>query len=288
MMQVSPRVSVIIPTFNRRDYLPIALDSVLAQTYTDYEIVIIDDGSTDDTRDILAPYEKSIRYFYQENLGIAAARNRGIEESRGTYLALLDSDDYWLPGKLACQVEGLEKNPQWGMVATRCSSISPDGRFRRHNRPGKSGWILTDLFKSNFIRTSSAMITRQCLEQVGLFDTSLPECEEYDLWLRIAHRYPIGFITQPLTVYTDNPHGVSTDSLAGRHVRIRVLDKEYLRECLPPALYRRRMARNYHYLGRHYLRRGRRSEGKNYLRQAAQLNPLDLKNLFHYLLNLFP
>jgi glycosyltransferase involved in cell wall biosynthesis len=286
-MNTSPRVSVIIPTFNRRDYLPIALDSVLAQTYTDYEIVIIDDGSTDDTRDILFPYEQRIRYFYQQNSGIAAARNRGIEESRGMYLALLDSDDYWLPGKLACQVEGLEKNPQWGMVATRCSSISPDGRFRRHNRPGKSGWILIDLFKSNFIRTSSAMITRECLDQVGLFDTSLPECEEYDLWLRIAHRYPIGFINQSLTVYTDNPHGVSTDSLAGRHVRIKVLEKEYLRERIPPALYRRRMARNYHYLGRHYLRRGQPSEGKKYLRQALQLNPLDLKNLLHYTLTLF-
>ena len=286
-MNTSPRVSFIIPTFNRRDYLPIALDSVLAQTYTDYEIVIIDDGSTDDTRDILFPYEQRIRYFYQQNSGIAAARNRGIEESRGMYLALLDSDDYWLPGKLACQVEGLEKNPQWGMVATRCSSISPDGRFRRHNRPGKSGWILIDLFKSNFIRTSSAMITRECLDQVGLFDTSLPECEEYDLWLRIAHRYPIGFINQSLTVYTDNPHGVSTDSLAGRHVRIKVLEKEYLRERIPPALYRRRMARNYHYLGRHYLRRGQPSEGKKYLRQALQLNPLDLKNLLHYTLTLF-
>jgi glycosyltransferase involved in cell wall biosynthesis len=285
-MQINPRVSVIIPTFNRREYLPVALDSVLAQTYTDYEIVIIDDGSTDDTRDILAPYEQRIRYFYQQNSGIAAARNRGIEESRGAYLALLDSDDYWLPGKLALQVEGLEKNPQWGMVATRCSSISPDGRFRRHNRPGKSGWILTDLFKSNFIRTSSAMITRECLDQVGLFDTALPECEEYDLWLRIAYRYPIGFINQSLTVYTDNPHGVSTDSLAGRHVRITVLEKEYLRECIPPALYRRRMARNYHYLGRHYLRRGQRSEGKKYLRQALQRNPLDLKNLLHYTLTL--
>jgi glycosyltransferase involved in cell wall biosynthesis len=285
-MNTSPQVSVIIPTFNRRDYLPIALDSVLAQTYTDYEIVIIDDGSTDDTRDILAPYEQRIRYFYQENRGIAAARNRGIEEARGTCIALLDSDDYWLPGKLACQVEGLEENPQWGMVATRCSSISPDGRFRRHNRPGKSGWILTDLFKSNFIRTSSAMITRECLEQVGVFDTSLPECEEYDLWLRIAHRYPIGFINQPLTVYTDNPHGVSIDSLAGRHFRITVLEKEYLRKCIPPALYRRRMARNYHYLGRHYLRRGQRGEGRNYLRQALQLNPLDLKNLLHYTLTL--
>lgn len=280
-------VSVIIPTFNRRDYLPIALDSVLAQTYTDYEIIVIDDGSSDDTREILAPYAERIRYYYQENRGIAGARNRGIEESQGTYLALLDSDDYWLPRKLECQMEVFRKNPGLGMVATRCSSISAQGRFRQLNRPGKSGRILTDLFRSNFIRTSSALITRECLDRVGLFDTSLPECEEYDLWLRIAHRYPVGFINEPLTVYTDNPHGVSTDSLAGRLIRIRVLEKEYLKECIPRALYRRRMARNYHYLGRHYIKRGKRAEGRKYLRQALSLNPLDVKNLFHYTLNIF-
>lgn len=280
-------VSIIIPTFNRRDYLPIALDSVLAQTYTDYEIIVIDDGSSDDTRDILLPYAQRIRYFYQENRGIAGARNRGIAESRGACIALLDSDDYWLPRKLERQMALLKENPQWGMVATRCSSIAADGRFRKQNRPGKSGWVLTDLFRSNFIRTSSALITRECLDRIGLFDTSLPECEEYDLWLRIAHRYPIGFINEPLTVYTDNPHGVSTDSLAGRLVRIKVLEKEYLRECIPRSLYRRRMARNYHYLGRHYLKRGEEREGKKYLRQSLSLNPLDLKNLLHYTLNLF-
>jgi len=281
------KVSVIIPTFNRRDYLPIALNSVLAQTYRDYEIIVIDDGSSDDTREILTPYAKSIRYFYQENRGIAGARNRGIGESRGPYIALLDSDDYWLPRKLEHQIAHLKENPQWGMVATRCSSISADGRFRKQNRPGKSGWILTDLFRSNFIRTSSAMITRECLDRVGCFDESLPECEEYDLWLRIARHYPVAFINEPLTVYTDNPHGVSTDSLAGRLVRLKVLEKEYLKECIPQALYRKRLARNYHYVGRHYLKRGERSEGKKYLKQALSLNPLDLKNLLHYTLNVF-
>jgi len=280
-------VSVIIPTFNRRDYLPIALNSVLAQTYRDYEIIVIDDGSSDDTREILTPYAKSIRYFYQENRGIAGARNRGIGESRGACIALLDSDDYWLPRKLEHQIAYLKENPQWGMVATRCSSISADGRFRKQNRPGKSGWILTDLFRSNFIRTSSAMITRECLDRVGCFDESLPECEEYDLWLRIARHYPIAFINEPLTVYTDNPHGVSTDSLAGRLVRLKVLEKEYLKECIPQGLYRKRLARNYHYVGRHYLKRGERFEGKKYLKQALSLNPLDLKNLLHYTLNVF-
>jgi len=280
-------VSVIIPTFNRRDYITIALDSVLAQTYKDYEIIIIDDGSSDDTREILKPYRDNLRYFYQENRGIAPSRNRGIEEARGDYIALLDSDDYWLPEKLEHQVNGFRENPQCGMIATRCSSIDPSGRFRKHNRPGKSGWVLLDLFKANFIRTSSAMITRECLTTVGLFDESLTECEEYDLWLRIAKHYPISFINDPLTVYTDNPHGVSTDSLVGRLIRLKVLEKEYLKESIPSALYRKRLAQNYRQVGRHFLKRGKKEEGKRYLRHALALNPTNLKSLFYYTISAF-
>ena len=281
------KVSIIIPTYNRRDYITTALDSVLGQTYKDYEIIIVDDGSSDDTKEVIRPYGEIIRYFYQENRGIAAARNRGIRESRGEFIALLDSDDYWHPEKLKRQVNYLTENPQYGMVATRCSSIAPDGTFRKKNRPGKSGWILTDIFKSNFIRTSSALITRKCLDTVGLFDESLPECEEYDLWLRIAKDFPIAFINEPLTVYTDNPQGVSTDSLAGRLVRIKVLEKAYLKESIPPAIYRKRLSRNYHYLGRHYLERGRKKEGMESLKRSLSLNPLFIKNFLYYMWNIF-
>jgi len=278
------RVSVIIPTFNRRDYITIALDSVLTQTYKDYEIIIIDDGSSDNTKEVLKPYQNRIRYFYQQNSGIPATRNRGIREAHGEYITFLDSDDYWLPEKLELQIECFKQNPHYGMVATRCSSISPDGRFRKKNRPGKSGWVLNSLFKANFIRTSSAMIRKECFERVGLFDQSLPECEEYDMWLRIAKQYPIGFINKPLTVYTDNPQGVSINSLSGRLLRIKVLEKDYLKECIPSALYRRRLASNYHYLGRHYLDSGERNEGRKYLKHAITLYPLNPKILFYYIL----
>ena len=281
------KVSIIIPTFNRRDYITTALDSVLAQSYKDYEIIIIDDGSSDDTKEVLKPYQNNIRYFYQDNRGIPATRNKGIREAQGDYIAFLDSDDYWLPEKLKRQIECFKQNPHYGMVATRCSSITPDGRFRKKNRPGKSGWVLTDLFKANFIRTSSAMIEKECFEKVGLFDESLPECEEYDLWLRITKHYPIGFINEPLTVYTDNPRGVSTDSLAGRILRLKVLEKDYLKECIPSALYRKRLASNYHYVGRHYLNRGEISEGRKYIKRSLSLNPLNLKYLFYYTLSLF-
>lgn len=281
------KVSIIIPTFNRRDYITIALDSVRVQTYKDYEIIIIDDGSSDDTKEVLKPYQENVRYFYQDNRGIPATRNKGIREAKGDFIAFLDSDDHWLPEKLERQIECFSKHPHYGMVATRCSCTTPEGKFLKKNRPGKSGWILTDLFKANFIRTSSAMIKKECLEEIGLFDESLPECEEYDLWLRIAKQYPIGFIDEPLTVYTDNPQGVSTDSLAGRLQRLKVLEKDYLKECIPQALYRKRLASNYHYVGRHYLKQGEKREGKKYLKHAITLDPLNLKILFYYTLSLF-
>ena len=281
------KVSIIIPTFNRRDHITIALDSVLAQTYKDYEIIIIDDGSSDDTKEVLKPYQDNIRYFYQENKGIPITRNKGIREAQGQYIAFLDSDDYWLSEKLERQIACFKKNPHYGMVATRCSSITQDGRFRERNRPGKSGWILNDLFKANFIRTSSAMIKKECFEKVGFFDESLPECEEYDLWLRIATRYPVGFINKPLTVYVDNPQGVSTNSLAGRLLRQKVLEKNYLKECIPLTLYRKRVAGNYYHIGKHYLNQGAKSEGKKYLKQSINLYPLNLKMLFYYILSLF-
>jgi len=275
-------VSVVIPTYNRARIIPKAIDSVLSQTYPDYEIVVLDDGSTDGTRDLIGSYASGkIRYFHQGNRGIAGARNAGIRQCAGAYIAFLDSDDYWLPDKLAQQMALFSRHPEYGLVATCCASVRYDGSFRATNRSGKSGWALQDLFKKNYIRTSAAVVTRQCLDAVGLFDESLRECEEYDLRLRIAAAFPIGFISEPLAVYVDNPEGVSTDSLTGRLYRLQVLEKDYLRQRIPPRLYGRRIADTCHYIGRHYLSRGQVSEGRDYLRRAQRLAPLYMKNLFY-------
>jgi len=107
------------------------------------------------------------------------------------------------------------------------------------------------------------------------------------LWLRIAKHYPISFINDPLTVYTDNPHGVSTDSLVGRLIRLKVLEKDYLKDSIPSALYRKRLAQNYQHVGRHFLNRGKKEEGKRHLRHALALNPINLKNLFYYTVSAF-
>jgi len=274
-------VSVVIPTYNREKIVTTAIESVLAQTWRSYEIIILDDGSTDNTREAVLSYGEKIKYFSPDNRGIAGARNGGMRHGAGGCIAFLDSDDYWKPEKLERQMALFKEHPEYGMVACQCASVQADGTCREKNRPGISGWVLEALFRKNFIRTSSAVITRQCLERVGYFDESLREGEEYDYWLRVAAAFPVGFINQPLAVYVDNPGGMSTDSLAGRLHRLRVLEKAYLREKIHPRTYKRRIADTCHYIGRHYLNRGNKQEGRAYLKRAQGLHPLYIKNLFY-------
>ncbi len=274
-------VSIVIPTYNRETFITKALDSVMAQTYQHFEVVVIDDGSTDNTRDVVQAYGEKVHYFYQRNKGIAGARNAGIKKSCGSYIAFLDSDDYWRPEKLERQMALFHEHREYGLVASCCASVRLDGSFREKNRPGKSGRVLTDLFIKNFIRTSSVVIKKACFEKVGLFDEELRECEEYDLWLRIAAQYSVGFINESLAVYVDNPEGISTDSLAGRLFRLKVLEKEYLREKIPLKIYNRRIADTCHYIGRHYLTAGNVAEGRCYLKKAQTLSPFFLKNFLY-------
>lgn len=282
---MEPLVSVIIPTYNRAAYLQKALQSVKEQTYQSLEIIVIDDGSTDDTGKMLENYGGQLRYFYQENRGISGARNAGIKSARGEFIAFLDSDDYWLPEKTAQQLALFKQHPEYALVAARCASIRLDGSYREKNRPGKSGWVLEDLFKANFIRTSAAMVKQECFKNIGLFDEELRECEEYDLWLRIAAQYPVGFINKSLAVYVDNPDGASTDSLTGRLYRLRVLEKQYLQDTIPANLYARRIADTCHYIGRHYIKKGEKARGVQYLLKAQKLRPAYLKNITYLFLS---
>jgi GT2 family glycosyltransferase len=146
--------------------------------------------------------------------------------------------------------------------------------------------VLENLFQANFIRTSAAIIRKECFHEVGLFDEELKECEEYDLWLRMASQYPIGFINKSLAVYVDNAEGVSTDSLSGRLYRLKVLEKDYLKRKIPPTMYRNRIANTCHYIGRHYLAKGQKENGRNYLLKAQRLKPLYIKNLLYLGLSL--
>ena len=196
-----PLVSVIIPTYNRGRYLPEAIDSVLAQTYTPIEVIIVDDGSTDDTATLLAGYGNRIDVLRQPNRGVSAARNSGIRKAAGEYIALLDSDDCWKPQKVAAQIAYFKSNS--GMLICQTEEIWIRNGLRIN--PGKrhrkqSGFIFEQCLPLCLVSPSAVMLHTRLLQAVGLFDERLPACEDYDLWLRVTCRYPVGLIETPLIV----------------------------------------------------------------------------------------
>lgn len=190
------KVSVIIPTYNRGDYICEALDSVFAQTFQDFEVIVVDDGSTDGTRQKIKRYMPRIKYIYQENAGVSAARNKGIAVSKGRYLAFLDSDDLWVRDKLKLQVEFMDSNPGFGMVCCDICMLKRDqivypSAFQK-KRFMASGYIFGNLIRENFISTPTVMVRREVFNNIGMFDELLPVAEDYDMWLRIAREYLIG------------------------------------------------------------------------------------------------
>jgi glycosyltransferase involved in cell wall biosynthesis len=194
-------VSVIIPTYNRVDFLKEAVDSVLDQAYPEVEVIVVDDGSTDGTPDLLARYGEAVRIIRQDNAGVSAARNAGIRRATGRLIALLDSDDLWLPGKLAAQTAFFDRHPESVICQTeelwvrRGRRVNPGKRHRK-----RAGWIFVPSLSLCLVSPSAVMLRRSLLDEVGLFDESLPACEDYDLWLRVARRHPIDLIETPLIV----------------------------------------------------------------------------------------
>ncbi len=194
-------ITVIIPTFNRGWIVEEAIKSVLAQDYPNFELFIVDDGSTDDTKAILSRYVNDIVVLNQKNKGVSAARNKGITESSEKYIAFLDSDDLWLPEKLSCQIDFFKQNPEAMICQTNEIWIRNGVRVnpkKVHKKP--SGMIFKPSLLRCLVSPSAVMMRRELFENVGLFDEQLPACEDYDLWLRVSQSYPVSLIDIPLVV----------------------------------------------------------------------------------------
>jgi glycosyltransferase involved in cell wall biosynthesis len=183
-------VSVIIPTFNNADYLVQAIESVLAQTYQNFEIIVVDDASTDNTEQVLQPYAERICYVRQDQCGPSVARNRGILQAHGELIAFLDADDLWRPAKLARQVEYLDCHPEACLVYTDFTRGSQPGSNNESRlqvfKPRDSADAFHSLLEENFIATPTVMVRRSALGHSGLFDPTLRGSEDLDLWLRLA------------------------------------------------------------------------------------------------------
>lgn len=194
------KISVIITTFNRQELLERAIESVLAQTYTNYNIIVVDDGSTDNTSTIKILNNPKIKYIQQQNQGTSAAKNTGIKNSSAPFIAFLDSDDTWEKDKLKIQLGFMEKNPLCQICYTDETWIRNGKTVSQRKKHIKTGGnIFNAAVKNCFIGISTVMIKRELFAEIGLFDQSMPVCEDYDLWLRIASAHKIELIEQKLT-----------------------------------------------------------------------------------------
>ena len=197
----NPLVTVIIPTYNRGWILKEAIESVLSQDFGDFELIVVDDGSTDNTMEILDGYDRDITVLRQENHGVSAARNAGIAFASGQFIAFLDSDDMWLPGKLASQIDFFNSNPDALICQTQELWVRNGKRVNPKRRHKKfSGMIFKQSLPLCIVSPSAVMLKKSLLDKTGLFDESLPACEDYDLWLRIGCKYPVFLIDTPLII----------------------------------------------------------------------------------------
>jgi glycosyltransferase involved in cell wall biosynthesis len=276
-------ISVIIPAYNQGQYLAAAIQSVLSQTYQHFEIIVVDDGSTDDTRQVVDEFpDKRIRYLYQQNQGLSAARNTGIRHAMGEYLSLLDSDDLFLPTKLEVLLKRLEQDPALGMVAGQAIPFDENGLMLEKIYSIPLPEDGAQLLLSNPLHVGSVLVRRSAQEAVGYFDESLRSCEDWDMWLRMVRAgYRSGWVDHPVSLYRFHNAQMTRNSAQMTEASFAVLDKVFGDPGLVAGW---KVLRNHAY-GNAYLRAAAQAYhsqnfgyGKECLVQAVSLRPELMEN----------
>jgi len=290
IMYKKPTVSVIIPTYNRAYLVGRAIQSVLNQTYQDFELITVDDASTDNTENLIKEFQqkdKRIIYLkHEQNEGGSAARNTGIKVSRGKYIAFLDSDDEWFPEKLEKQVDIFKKySLKLGAVYTgfQYVDIKSKKEIKKHI-PRKRGNLYKDLLVKNYIgSTSSLVIKRECFEKVGLFDEELPSCQDYDMWIRIAKKYDFYCIKESLLKYQVHNDRISSridNVVKGERIILKKYFEQYQKN---PKLY----SEHCFLLGNRFCHLSEMREGRRYFFKGIFINPFSMKYYVYLIPSLF-
>ena len=272
-----PTVSVIIHTYNNEKFIAETVASVLNQTYKDYEIIVVDDGSVDGTRDVLMPYMQKIRYHYKENGGIASAKNAGIGLSQAEFVAFLDHDDLWVPDKLQLQMEHFNENPQIGLVYAKYTSFRDGKELRTKPEKGYSGWIFKELLAKSFIQTSTVVVKRECLDAAGPYDETFSLGDEYDMFLRIARKFQCGFVDKGLTRYRVHDTNASNNDFLFDNENLGVYKKIYNNftdlDGVEKKILRKRIARYSMKVAEGLYSQGKLEESKEYQKEANNFLP---------------
>jgi glycosyltransferase involved in cell wall biosynthesis len=230
-----PTVDIIIPAYNAAQYLPTAIESVVAQTFEDWRILLIDDGSTDNTAEVIAPFRDQLGpkllYIKQPNAGLPAARNTAIRNSTAEFLALLDADDIWLPCRLAESLKGFESRPQVGLVYGFNSRVDSNGAiidtFARRQKNGE-GRIAPYIYMRRVdLPCPTITFRKKCVDEVGPFDETMRATEDRDLWLRIALKYEVALVPKVLAHYRTSPGAMTTDSDRMLKAQLQFIEKHY-------------------------------------------------------------
>ena len=280
-----PKCTVIIPTYNAAEWLKESIDSVLRQTFRDYELIVVDDGSTDNTSSVVNAFgDKRIRYFYKPNGGVASARHMGIDMATGEYIAFLDSDDLWPESYLQSMVSALEKATDYGLAYTAMTVVYPDGTVTKHFRATDcvSGWVTSELFHRHFIWPQATVLRRSSLDNFR-WDESLTTGSDYDGFLRLSLQAQFLFV--PSVEITRRVRkdslGVHSFSSKVNCNKIRVQERFYYRlggkDRIPKAKAMRRIARTYMHTAKCYYSQQARRASVHLFRQALSYNLFDLR-----------
>ena len=275
-----PTVSVIIPTYNRAHLIGRAIQSVLRQTYRNLEVIVVDDGSTDNTEKVIKSFDDSCVHYirHEKNCGGAVARNTGISAARGKFIAFQDSDDEWLSEKLEKQLEAFEKgSSELGVVYTgflrmQGHSIS---YFPSKETQSAEGYIHRQILRKSFVGTPTALVRRDCLEKAGSFDVRLRRLQDWELWIRISRYYTFKFIEEPLVIAHCTNDSISTDRVALSEALTVILEKNSAEISQD----RKLLAKHYCTIGHSLFLTGKVRSGRAYLWKAAKANPLNMKYL---------
>jgi len=303
------KISIIIPTYNYAQYICEAIESVLNQTYKDFEIIVVDDGSTDNTKEVIKPYLNKIKYIYQQNSGPSSARNRGIKEAKGEYIAFLDADDIWLPQKLELQIKFMEKEKEVGLIFSDMILFNEKGIIKNSFLKQKLFFnklpikplsstekviydnVFNALLQENFIPTNTVIAKKECFNKVGFFDETLFSVEDRDMWLRIGLFYDIGFINFPLVLTRFHETNISANQELALKSRLKVMKKFLNYSNLPiksKKIIKQTINKIYFDLGYLYFTCEKFSLSRIYFRKFLKKNPFMFKPWIYILLSVLP